>query len=194
MNTDPDWHQVVFSSESRLRLWNHDGRIHVRRSAGESCLLECIIKGRPNTRNYGQGCDFVCWTKSAATYRGKCQANWELQTFEWVACALLQSLGVRRGIEQLLRFQVFGGAFVQLRGDGLKAGRLPQDEVTRSQEDRAATQFAPLSHISDDVDTAPEELQLKLIDRSVKETNAMTLSVFNFFEKKNLYEEIGWEK
>ncbi|PRD19935.1 UNVERIFIED_CONTAM: hypothetical protein NCL1_56017 [Trichonephila clavipes] len=29
-----DWHQVVFSDESRFNLWNHDGHIRVRRYAG----------------------------------------------------------------------------------------------------------------------------------------------------------------
>ncbi|GFU28446.1 uncharacterized protein TNCV_1938341 [Trichonephila clavipes] len=29
-----DWHQVVFSNESRFNLWDHDGRIRVRRNAG----------------------------------------------------------------------------------------------------------------------------------------------------------------
>ncbi|GFX16602.1 transposable element Tcb1 transposase [Trichonephila clavipes] len=35
-----NWHQVVFSDESRFNLWDHDGRIRVRRSAGERCLPE----------------------------------------------------------------------------------------------------------------------------------------------------------
>ncbi|GFW96598.1 HTH_Tnp_Tc3_2 domain-containing protein [Trichonephila clavipes] len=35
-----DWHQVFFSDESRFSLWDHDGRIRVRRYAGERCLLE----------------------------------------------------------------------------------------------------------------------------------------------------------
>ncbi|GFW28461.1 transposable element Tc1 transposase [Trichonephila clavipes] len=30
-----DWHQVVFSDASRFSLWDHDGRIRVRRYAGE---------------------------------------------------------------------------------------------------------------------------------------------------------------
>ncbi|GFV83736.1 transposable element Tcb2 transposase [Trichonephila clavipes] len=33
-----DWHQIVFSDESRFNLQDHDGRIRVRRSAGERCL------------------------------------------------------------------------------------------------------------------------------------------------------------
>ncbi|GFX23093.1 transposable element Tcb2 transposase [Trichonephila clavipes] len=39
-----DWNQVVFSEESRLNLWDHDGCIRVRRYAGERCLPECIIE------------------------------------------------------------------------------------------------------------------------------------------------------
>ncbi|GFX54694.1 transposable element Tc1 transposase [Trichonephila clavipes] len=39
-----DWHQVVFSDESRFNLWNPDGPIRVRRSAGERCLPDCVIK------------------------------------------------------------------------------------------------------------------------------------------------------
>ncbi|GFV42761.1 transposable element Tcb2 transposase [Trichonephila clavipes] len=35
-----DWHQIVFSDESRFNLWDHDGRIHVRRYTGEHCLPE----------------------------------------------------------------------------------------------------------------------------------------------------------
>ncbi|GFT11601.1 transposable element Tc1 transposase [Trichonephila clavipes] len=38
------WHQVVFLEESRFNLWDHDGRIRVRRSAGERCLPECVIE------------------------------------------------------------------------------------------------------------------------------------------------------
>ncbi|GFV41714.1 HTH_Tnp_Tc3_2 domain-containing protein [Trichonephila clavipes] len=39
-----DWHQVVFSDESCFNLWDHGGRIRVRRYAGERCLAECVIK------------------------------------------------------------------------------------------------------------------------------------------------------
>ncbi|GFY05656.1 transposable element Tc1 transposase [Trichonephila clavipes] len=39
-----DWHQVVISDESRFNLWDHDGRIRVRRFTGERCLLECVIE------------------------------------------------------------------------------------------------------------------------------------------------------
>ncbi|GFY00758.1 transposable element Tc1 transposase [Trichonephila clavipes] len=39
-----DWYQVVFSDESRFNLWDHDGRIRVRRYTGERCLLECVIE------------------------------------------------------------------------------------------------------------------------------------------------------
>ncbi|GFU96408.1 transposable element Tcb2 transposase [Trichonephila clavipes] len=41
-----DWHQVVFLDESRFNLWDYDGRIRVRRYAGESCLPKCIIERR----------------------------------------------------------------------------------------------------------------------------------------------------
>ncbi|GFT70255.1 transposable element Tc1 transposase [Trichonephila clavipes] len=30
--------------ESRFNLWDHDGRIHVRRYAGERCIPECVIE------------------------------------------------------------------------------------------------------------------------------------------------------
>ncbi|GFX22646.1 transposable element Tc1 transposase [Trichonephila clavipes] len=39
-----DWHKVVFSDESRFNLWDHDGRIRVRRYAGERCLPESGVE------------------------------------------------------------------------------------------------------------------------------------------------------
>ncbi|GFW00634.1 transposable element Tc1 transposase [Trichonephila clavipes] len=39
-----DWHQVVFSDKLRFNLWDHDGRIRVRRYAGKRCLPECVIE------------------------------------------------------------------------------------------------------------------------------------------------------
>ncbi|GFX87955.1 transposable element Tc1 transposase [Trichonephila clavipes] len=39
-----DWHQVVFSDDSRFNLWDHDGRIRARRYAGERCLPECVME------------------------------------------------------------------------------------------------------------------------------------------------------
>ncbi|GFT08701.1 transposable element Tc1 transposase [Trichonephila clavipes] len=39
-----DWHQVVFSDESRFNLWDHDVHIRVRRYAGERCLPEYVIE------------------------------------------------------------------------------------------------------------------------------------------------------
>ncbi|GFT54908.1 transposable element Tc1 transposase [Trichonephila clavipes] len=39
-----DWYQVGFSNESRFNLWDHDGRIRVRRYAGECCIPECVIE------------------------------------------------------------------------------------------------------------------------------------------------------
>ncbi|GFX77760.1 transposable element Tcb1 transposase [Trichonephila clavipes] len=38
-----DWHQVVFSDESRFNLWDHDGRIRIRRYAGERCLPKGVL-------------------------------------------------------------------------------------------------------------------------------------------------------
>ncbi|GFT82472.1 transposable element Tcb2 transposase [Trichonephila clavipes] len=39
-----DWHQVAFKDESRFNVWDHGGRIRVRRCAGERCLPECVIE------------------------------------------------------------------------------------------------------------------------------------------------------
>ncbi|GFT64255.1 transposable element Tc1 transposase [Trichonephila clavipes] len=39
-----DRQQVVFLDESRFNLWDHDGRICVRRYAGERYLPECVIE------------------------------------------------------------------------------------------------------------------------------------------------------
>ncbi|GFV38146.1 transposable element Tc1 transposase [Trichonephila clavipes] len=39
-----DWQQVVFSDKSRFNLWHYDGRIRVRRYAGERHISECIIE------------------------------------------------------------------------------------------------------------------------------------------------------
>ncbi|GFV10287.1 transposable element Tc1 transposase [Trichonephila clavipes] len=39
-----DWQQVVFSDKSHFNLWHHDGRIRVRRYAGERHIPECIIE------------------------------------------------------------------------------------------------------------------------------------------------------
>ncbi|GFV34536.1 transposable element Tcb2 transposase [Trichonephila clavipes] len=33
-----DWHQVVYSDESRFNWWDHDGCCNVRRYAGKRCL------------------------------------------------------------------------------------------------------------------------------------------------------------
>ncbi|GFX23708.1 transposable element Tc1 transposase [Trichonephila clavipes] len=35
---------LVFSDESRFHLWDHDGRLCVRRYAGERCLQECVFE------------------------------------------------------------------------------------------------------------------------------------------------------
>ncbi|GFU18191.1 HTH_Tnp_Tc3_2 domain-containing protein [Trichonephila clavipes] len=39
-----DWHQVVFSHESRFNFWDHEGHIRVRRYAAEICFAECVIE------------------------------------------------------------------------------------------------------------------------------------------------------
>ncbi|GFV61161.1 transposable element Tcb2 transposase [Trichonephila clavipes] len=41
---ETDWHKVVFSDESRFDLWNHVGRLRVRRYAGERCVPKCVIE------------------------------------------------------------------------------------------------------------------------------------------------------
>ncbi|GFV97798.1 transposable element Tc1 transposase, partial [Trichonephila clavipes] len=51
-----DWYQVVFSDESRFNLWDHDGRIRVRRYAGERCLPECFIE-----RHSGLTAKVIVW-------------------------------------------------------------------------------------------------------------------------------------
>ncbi|GFT97187.1 transposable element Tc1 transposase [Trichonephila clavipes] len=43
-NWQADWHQVVFSDESRFNLCDKNGRIRVRLYAGERGLPECVIE------------------------------------------------------------------------------------------------------------------------------------------------------
>ncbi|GFT34490.1 transposable element Tc1 transposase [Trichonephila clavipes] len=59
-----DWHQVVFSDESRFNLWSHYGRIRVRRYAGERCLTESVIE-----RHSGLTPGVIVW--SAISYHGR---------------------------------------------------------------------------------------------------------------------------
>ncbi|GFX90392.1 transposable element Tcb2 transposase [Trichonephila clavipes] len=59
-----DWPQVVFSDESRFNLWNHDGRIRVRRYANERCLPECAIE-----RHSGLTPGIMVW--AAILYHGR---------------------------------------------------------------------------------------------------------------------------
>lgn len=61
-----DWQQVVFSDESRFNLWHHDGRIRVRRYAGERYLPECIIE-----RHSGRTPGVMVW--GAISYHGRSQ-------------------------------------------------------------------------------------------------------------------------
>ncbi|GFU38713.1 transposable element Tc1 transposase [Trichonephila clavipes] len=58
------WYQVVFSDESRFNLWDHDGRIRVRRYAGERCLSECVIE-----RHSGLTPEVIVW--GAISYPGR---------------------------------------------------------------------------------------------------------------------------
>ncbi|GFV38156.1 transposable element Tcb2 transposase [Trichonephila clavipes] len=61
-----DWQQVVFSDESRFNLWHHDGRIRVRRYAGERHISECIIE-----RYSGRTPGVMVW--GAIAYHGRSQ-------------------------------------------------------------------------------------------------------------------------
>ena len=61
-----DWQRVVFSDESRFNVWHHDGRIHVRRYAGERHLPECIIQ-----RHTGRTPGVMVW--GAIAYHGRSQ-------------------------------------------------------------------------------------------------------------------------
>ncbi|GFX45807.1 transposable element Tc1 transposase [Trichonephila clavipes] len=61
-----DWLQVVFSDESCFNLWHHDGRIRVRRYAGERHIPECIIE-RHSRRTPG----VMVW--GAIAYYGRSQ-------------------------------------------------------------------------------------------------------------------------
>ncbi|GFW13540.1 transposable element Tcb2 transposase [Trichonephila clavipes] len=59
-----DWHQAVFSDESCFNLWDRDGCIRVRRSAGERCLPQCVI-----TRHRGLTPGVMVW--GAILYHGR---------------------------------------------------------------------------------------------------------------------------
>ncbi|GFT33568.1 transposable element Tc1 transposase [Trichonephila clavipes] len=50
--------------ESRFNLWDHDGRIRVRRCAGERCLPECVIE-----RNNGLTTGVMVW--GVISYHGR---------------------------------------------------------------------------------------------------------------------------
>ncbi|GFW43035.1 transposable element Tc1 transposase [Trichonephila clavipes] len=77
-----DWHQVVFSDESRFNLWDHDGRIRVRRYAGERCLPECVIeRHRGLTPGVMQD---NAHPHVAKTVRGFCSAQ-HMQLLPWPA-------------------------------------------------------------------------------------------------------------
>ena len=39
-----DWHHVFFPEKSRFSLWDHDGRVRVRRYADQCCFLDYITE------------------------------------------------------------------------------------------------------------------------------------------------------
>ena len=59
-----DWHQVVFSDESRFSLWNHNGRVRVRHYAGQHCFPEFVIEWHS-----GQKHGVIVWF--AISYHGR---------------------------------------------------------------------------------------------------------------------------
>ncbi|GFW90452.1 transposable element Tcb1 transposase [Trichonephila clavipes] len=61
-----DWQQVIFFDESSFNLWHHDGRIRVRRYAGERHIPECIIE-----RHSGRTPRVMVW--GAIAYHGRSQ-------------------------------------------------------------------------------------------------------------------------
>ncbi|GFV53751.1 uncharacterized protein TNCV_4505341 [Trichonephila clavipes] len=72
MSTEPGKHigiKLSFQMNHASNLWDHDGRIRVRRYAGERCLSECVIE-----RHSGLtpevivwGAIFISWTIQFAT-------------------------------------------------------------------------------------------------------------------------------
>ncbi|GFX82393.1 transposable element Tcb1 transposase [Trichonephila clavipes] len=61
-----DWQQVIFFDKSRFNLWHHDGRISVRRYAGERHIPESIIE-----RHSGRTPGVMVWR--AISYHGRSQ-------------------------------------------------------------------------------------------------------------------------
>ncbi|GFT29050.1 transposable element Tc1 transposase [Trichonephila clavipes] len=59
-----DWHQVIFSDESRFNLGDHDGCIRVRRYSGERCFPNCVIE-----RHSSQTPGVIVW--NAISYHGR---------------------------------------------------------------------------------------------------------------------------
>ena len=51
-----DWHQVVFSDESRFSFWDHDVYVRVRRFVIQRCLPECVFE-----RHNGQTSRVMVW-------------------------------------------------------------------------------------------------------------------------------------
>ncbi|GFU71337.1 transposable element Tc1 transposase [Trichonephila clavipes] len=56
-----NWHQVVFSDESRFHLWGHDGHISVRRYASERCLPECVMERHSGVMRFRIMDDPICY-------------------------------------------------------------------------------------------------------------------------------------
>ncbi|GFV41748.1 transposable element Tcb2 transposase [Trichonephila clavipes] len=87
-----DWHQVVFSDESRFNLWNHNGRIRVRRSAGELCLPDYVIE-----RYSGLTSGVKVW--GAISYHGLTN----LLRIEGIPGAIFEQDNARPGVAKTVR-------------------------------------------------------------------------------------------
>ncbi|GFY00333.1 transposable element Tcb2 transposase [Trichonephila clavipes] len=75
-----DWHQVVFSDESRFNLWDHDVRIRFTRYVGERYHPECVIE-RNSSRTPGKD---NTHPHVAKTVRDSCSAR-HMRLFLWPA-------------------------------------------------------------------------------------------------------------
>ncbi|GFU58772.1 retrovirus-related Pol polyprotein from transposon 17.6 [Trichonephila clavipes] len=80
-----DWHQVVFSDESGFNLWDHDGRIRARRSAGERCLPEFVI-----ARHRRLTSRVMVWGE--ISYRGRSDLLYELRLISIATAQHMQLL------------------------------------------------------------------------------------------------------
>ncbi|GFS84714.1 transposable element Tc1 transposase [Trichonephila clavipes] len=87
-----DWHQVVFSDESHFNLWDHEGRIRVRRYTGERCLPECVIE-----RHRGLTPGVMIW--GVISYHGRSN----LLRIEGVPGAIFQQYNARPHVAKSVR-------------------------------------------------------------------------------------------